>query len=736
MSRITIVLATVLGSMSVTFCPRPAAGGFSGHPVGPSDAEVSSILPSPWSAGEWFAGTVNAVYHLAPDASSWTYAGVGLPEGQVMTLAAGASHPGLIYAGIYGRGVYRSTDSGGGWIARNSGLANLSVYSLAVDPADPAVVWACTDAGIFRSTNAADSWSPRGLAGESIRDVAMDPAGGQRAWASVAWEGVYITTDAGVTWNPSSNGIGGNKLFYDIDTGATGSRLYAVGFDSYRSTDGGASWSEMGVGYWPSWQTIQQAAVRADDDNEVLVVTFGPEVFRSTDGGITWAEVGATGYGVIEHVCIASHGLEPPHVFAGALGGEIVASDNFGQDAESWSLRSDGISNATVLSFARREGLLLAGTYRGVYLSTNDGHRWEKSDLIYDIGAEINSIAIAPGDGHTVWCGNTNGFFKGDVHRSLDDGRHWTLVKNGDGPVMALAVDPADARRVYAGFSCDIAPGGVYRTTDGGASWITEALGSTCVYSLQIVPSSPGVILAGTSSGVWRSTDYGDTWTPRGINGIVVVDLSLDAAVPARIYAATRGARAQVSIDGGLSWSQLGGNTLPGILRCIDGTTPTAGVIAGSETAGIWRYSGGVWTQLPDAEQPRADDIRSILGNVPGNRFFAGTAGSGAWDYIPDPASADPWPGAPRFKVTVDGNPGRPPFLVRVDRCETGLLRIDVVDVTGRRVGGAENTNAGIAYSWPWEAEGIAPGVYFVRVWSVEGAATARIVCLSPGRSR
>jgi photosystem II stability/assembly factor-like uncharacterized protein len=629
------------------------------------------------------------------------------------------------------RGVYRTTDSGDGWIPRNTGLGDLQVHAVAVDPADPRVVWACTDTGMYRSTNSGDSWALRGLSGKSVRDVAFDPADGSRAWASVAFEGIYKTTDGGAGWALSSSGIGGSKLFYDIQTGASASRLYAVGWDAYRSTDGGATWIEFGVGFWPSYETVTAIAVRAGDENALLAATFGSGLFRSLDAGLNWSAVGPDTPDLIEYTSIAGHPLDPASVLAGALGGEIYHATSFG--ADSWELTTTGISTATVLSLDASEGLLLAGTLRGVYLSTNGGFVWEKSDLVYDVGAEINSIAIAPGDGLTAWCGNTNGFFKGDVWRSQDGGRTWNLVKNGDGPVDAIAIDPDDAQRVYAGYACDVAPGGVYRTTNGGTTWITENIGSTCVYALQILPGSPSILIAGTSSGIWRSTDHGDTWTARGLSGISVVDFSLDATIPGRVYAATYGARAHASTDGGQTWSLFGGTALPGFLHCIDGMTPAAGVLAGSETAGIWRYDGATWVRLPDAEQPMADDILAFLGGVAGDRFLAGTRGAGAWDYIPDPAGLEsgPVPEMAPLKVDILGSPGNPPFAMTITRGRSGPLRLDVIDAAGRRVDGVAEPDAGPRFAWIWDARGAAPGVYFVRVRSDEGIATSRIVRLT-----
>ena len=49
-------------------------------------------------------------------------------------------------AGTDGQGVLKSTDGGESWTAINSGLANLSIRALAIDPFNPTTIYAGIDA--------------------------------------------------------------------------------------------------------------------------------------------------------------------------------------------------------------------------------------------------------------------------------------------------------------------------------------------------------------------------------------------------------------------------------------------------------------------------------------------------------------------------------------------------------------------------------------------------------------
>src|SRR5204862_3749039 len=80
----------------------------------------------------------------------------------VHTLAIDPQTPATLYAGIYGSGVFKSTNGGGSFSPVNTGLTDYSyVYALAIDPQTPATLYAGVyfGSGVFKSTNGGDSWS-------------------------------------------------------------------------------------------------------------------------------------------------------------------------------------------------------------------------------------------------------------------------------------------------------------------------------------------------------------------------------------------------------------------------------------------------------------------------------------------------------------------------------------------------------------------------------------------------
>ena len=98
-------------------------------------------------------------------------------EGVVTALATAAGDPDTIYAG--GSGVWRSRDAGETWQHFSLGPYGF-VESLAVDPTNPAMVYAVSNNIVVRSTDAGESWRPfnSGLDAVKVDDLLMPrPAG-------------------------------------------------------------------------------------------------------------------------------------------------------------------------------------------------------------------------------------------------------------------------------------------------------------------------------------------------------------------------------------------------------------------------------------------------------------------------------------------------------------------------------------------------------------------------------
>jgi hypothetical protein len=122
-------------------------------------------------------------------------------------LAVAPAQTNVIYAGGEVAGaaaVYRSTDFGTSW-TRTATAPTDTVFSLEIDSADAAKVFAATPGGVFRTTDAGATWTNLG-GGVGLRAVLQFPGSPDTLLAGGA-DGVSISTDGGNSWSQMSTGL-------------------------------------------------------------------------------------------------------------------------------------------------------------------------------------------------------------------------------------------------------------------------------------------------------------------------------------------------------------------------------------------------------------------------------------------------------------------------------------------------------------------------------------------------
>ena len=84
--------------------------------------------------------------------------GAGLPDGartaRTGSVLVNPRDHNILYVGIEGEGVFKSTDGAQTWSPMNSGLVNLGVTGLAMDPKFPDILYASTDSSVYKKTAA------------------------------------------------------------------------------------------------------------------------------------------------------------------------------------------------------------------------------------------------------------------------------------------------------------------------------------------------------------------------------------------------------------------------------------------------------------------------------------------------------------------------------------------------------------------------------------------------------
>lgn len=78
--------------------------------------------------------------------------------------------------------------------------ANRTVNGFAVSPADPKVIYVAMRDGLFKSTDAGETWKPVRRGFQNLAAVIVNPRKPNEVYASTANGVIFRSTDGGMTW--------------------------------------------------------------------------------------------------------------------------------------------------------------------------------------------------------------------------------------------------------------------------------------------------------------------------------------------------------------------------------------------------------------------------------------------------------------------------------------------------------------------------------------------------------
>jgi len=354
--------------------------------------------------------------------------------------------------------------------------------------------------------------APAGVPGDPTTYYVGTPAGG-----------VWKTTNGGTTWKPIFDdvhvaSIGAvavapsepNTIY--VGTGNESGWSFTPGDGVYKSTDGGKTWTNIGL---RTSQDIGAIIVAPRDANAVLVAAQGGRraggragapaagaasqadagergVYRTTDGGRTWARVlpvdGSSGASDLYYDF-----YDPDIIYAS------VADGGFGGRAA-----GAGSSGGT-----------------GIFKSTDAGATWSPvTGRGLPDGARISAFAVSSGThGRRLYALAMTGGGRGGaaggagraLYRSEDGGETWTFatrqLASAGGKIYA---DPQHPDVVY------LMGTSLYRSTDGGQHVVSfwGAPSGADPRFLWIDPTNAKRMIAGVDQGAAISVDGGASFTP------------------------------------------------------------------------------------------------------------------------------------------------------------------------------------------------------------------------------
>jgi photosystem II stability/assembly factor-like uncharacterized protein len=427
-----------------------------------------------------------------------------------------------------------------------------------------------------------------------ITTAVIDPTNPQIVYCGSANGGVWKSTNFCQTWtsifdNQNTSSIGAlaidpnNPQIIYCGTGEANSlRSYYPGTGMYKSVNGGANWSFIGL---DSSFCIGNIAINPINSQEIYVASMGwtrrkndqRGIYKSTNGGVNWARSFfiADSVGAID---VAIDPSNPSRVFAamwerqrredyvkyGGIKSGLYLSTNSGT---SWSQVSGGfpVNDATLgrISFdicrntPQTMYALTAfanGNSRGLYKSTNGGTNWSQVNASVAASSNyawFNRICkVSPTNPNFVICGGLN------MESSTNGGTSFSTLPVSHVDEHAVAFAPSNSNYIVLGND-----GGIDYSTNGGSTWgESTTLPITQFYAGDISYLSPATILGGTQDNGTIRTTGGLIWNEiYGGDGFYAL---VDYSNQQYVYASSQ--------NGGLGRSTNGGSSFLGATSGLD----------------------------------------------------------------------------------------------------------------------------------------------------------------------
>jgi hypothetical protein len=572
-----------------------------------NSGRVAALAVDPRNGNVVYLGVSNGgVWKTTDGGAHW----VPLTDNQA-TLATGSialdpSNPDTIYVGTgeengaldcyYGDGILKSTDGGATWtliVGRfgGGGGGGGRIGGIAVCPTNSQLVLASTGYsapggnGVYRSTDAGLTWTNVfGGNGGQARDVMFDPTNGNVAYVAVDGSGIYKSSDSGLTWN-LANGTGTNQLpltnMGRVDFAMARSNtsiLYAAVIDSatagllgfYKTTDGGQNWIHLpNTPEYCGGQGWYNNAIGVDpiDPN---VVCVGGSMNSGTagnivslDGGNTWTQNNAGVHGDTHAFAFTADGSK---LYLGDDGG-VAATANPTTLPLQWTELNVTLSTALFYGGPSINPQNISngfgGTQDNASVRDTGALEWNQMPVCGD-GAQTAIDFVNPNIVYACCVGIS-------VNKSYDGGNNFALVQSGintsdaAGWVAPLTMDPNNSLRLYFGTYR------VYQTNDGAGTWTAIsgnlAAGAGVLSCIAVAPSNSNTVYAG-------SDGNNVNVTTNALSGTGAIWTNRSAGLPGRtVTHMAVDPKASTTAYVTLSGFNAGGGTPGHVFKTINGGT-------------------------------------------------------------------------------------------------------------------------------------------------------------------
>jgi photosystem II stability/assembly factor-like uncharacterized protein len=528
--------------------------------------------------------------------------------GRVTSLIAHPADPRRLWAGAAAGGVWSSADGGGSWRSCWPKWASPNIGALAIDPADPDVIYCATGeanlspdcypgTGLYVSRDGGANWALLAAAGTHNlprRIGALLPL--KLAHSTLYLGGVtlneqhpaglYGSSDGGRTWRREDGPSSSNYWCHSLAAHPDGFLLAGLELGGAQTgiwRGGNGAWKQLRGGLPSGDKTGRiSLAIAPSRPNTVYALVadrLGSEVlgvFRSRDGGERWRKVGGAHFAEEGQSCysntIAVHPDDPDTVVCGLY--DIHSSRDGGATwarASHWDAEEDSpryVHSDQHAILLPGGNLIYAANDGGVAASEDFGETWAMrprglvNTMFYDIDVASSNGRIFGGGAQD------NGSLVAGVSGKEGD---FLRVLGGDGAWMVF--DPEDEHHVVGSRSDihifrHIAPrhwGEDYWKEISPKGMKQDEHHQNAIAVLAMDPAHPRTVWVG-SRRLWRTVTDGREWQPVSpeLDGSAITAIEIPPHAPGQVWAGTRNGGIFRSLDGGQTWSgDLSGPEIP-----------------------------------------------------------------------------------------------------------------------------------------------------------------------------
>jgi len=372
----------------------------------------------------------------------------------------------------------------------------------------------------------------------------------------------------------------------------------------WKSTNGGVKWTPL----TDNLQSLSMGSLAIDPQNPNTIYAgtgelsgginsySGYGLLRSTDAGATWSDVGPSNVASYARVIVNPKHSNIIYAAAGRSGGGVLRSKDNGT---SWEWLKTGLDAGQVTDMCLamdgdKAVLYAAVASKGLYLSKDGGDTWVHKTALPFTSMRRMSIDCDPKNWESIAVLSVNDVSTAGqddlegVQVSYDGGDSWDaidqtflsngLFTNGQTPPQGwydvyLRADPSNFSHMLVGGLS------IWRTDDGGQSWENVAHSyqpggmHPDQHDAAFAPGSSNTVYVANDGGIFKSSDNGQTYTSSTFPIAITqfYGIGVDQTQPDVIYGGTQD-NGTMTGSTGVDWDGLIGGD--GTYTLVDPKNP------------------------------------------------------------------------------------------------------------------------------------------------------------------